>query len=252
MVAQTSLHLDVESAQTDFSQEDAAPGRRTKLVWFLQGGALGLAALMLITLAAPFASYTSAAPSQHASAFNPAMPVFAPGIRPAISGMRPVVAQSSQRNPSTVVRMATEKKEAHEAQVKHAHTQKEDGSKHGAEFKAEKAKIKDKVKRTKVWEKEQAEKVQAKVEKVHAEKITDEAIERRRDAKEQLRQVPEEDGVSDEAEDVFAEEIEVEMTKQAKDIEANLAKTASTIALGLLQKKAAEIEGTVKEAEAKV
>lgn len=240
MVAQTSLHLDVESVQTDFSQEDVAPGRRTKLAWFLQGAALGLAALMLIGLAAPSASPTSAAPSQHASAFNPAMPVFAPGIRPAISGMRPVVAQSSQRNPSTALRMATEQKEAHEAQVKHAHTQKADGSKHGAEFKAEKAKIKDKVKRTKVWEKEQAEKVQAKVEKVHAEKITDKAIEGRRDAKEQLRQVPEDDASSDEPEDVFAEEIEAELAEQAKDIEAEMAK------------EAAEIEGTVKEAEAKV
>jgi len=237
MVAQTSLHLDVESAQTDFSQEDAAPGRRTKLVWFLQGGALGLAALMLIGLAAPSASHTSAAPSQHASAFNPAMPVFAPGIRPAITGMRPVVAQPSQRNPSTVLRMATENKEAHEAQLKHAHTEKQDGSKHGAEFKAEKAKHKNQVKRTKAWEKEQAEKTRAEVDKLHAAKITDKAIQGRRDAKEELKQVPEDDGSSDEAEDVFAEEIEAEMAEQSKDIEAQMAKEAG------------EIEGTVKEAE---
>jgi uncharacterized protein YcfJ len=80
MVAQTSLHLDVESAQTYFSQ-DVASVRRTRLVWFFQGGALGLAVLMLIGLAAPLTSHASAKPSQYASAFNPAMPAFAPGMR---------------------------------------------------------------------------------------------------------------------------------------------------------------------------
>lgn len=220
MVAQTSLHLDVESSQTDFSQEDVASGRRTRLVWLLQGAVLGLATLMLIGLVAP----ASATPSQHASAFNPAMPVFAPGIRPASISMRPVVAQASQRNPSTVVRMATEQKEAHEAQVKHAHTEKHTEAKHGEEFKREKEKHKNQVKRTKAWEKEQAEKIRAEVEKKHHEKVVDEAVKRRRDTKDQLKEVPEDS--EDDAEDAFALEIEAEMAKEAKEIEEKMAKEA--------------------------
>jgi len=81
MVAQTSFHLDVESVQTRFSQ-DIASGPRTRLVWFLQGGALGLAVLMLIGLAAPLTSHASAKPSQHAAAFNRVMPKRVPA-RPA-------------------------------------------------------------------------------------------------------------------------------------------------------------------------